>query len=176
MTKSKVVYHGSKEKFSSFDFSKIGLNGTSEGKGIYFTDNLKVARSYGEGGFLYTVNFKGKKSLSDSKLTINKKQLEKFMIALDEENEYLSNYGDKGYEGLKNVLNTAIEAELHGSDNDVDLISGIVNANGDIEEGMQILHDVLGYDSIVCEAEWGNQTLYIALIDDVIEILEVEEL
>lgn len=33
-----TVYHGSKAHFEKFDYSKMGLNGTAEGYGFYFTD------------------------------------------------------------------------------------------------------------------------------------------
>ena len=39
-----LVYHGSKELFTEFSYSRIGTNGTTEGQGFYFTDNLQVAK------------------------------------------------------------------------------------------------------------------------------------
>lgn len=173
-----LVYHGSKEKFDTFDFLKIGKNGTSEGKGIYFTDNYNIAKGYADTGFLYTVNFKGKKSLSSTQKLITKAQLKKFILALqqNENTEYLSNWGDIEYDSLNKVLSLAVESTFNGSDNDVDMISGIVGATGEIKESMEILYSTLGYDCIILPAEWGKQTLYIALINDVIEITNVDQI
>lgn len=172
-----LVYHGSKEKFDTFDMSQIGLNGTSEGKGLYFTDTKSIAEGYGHKGYLYTVEFSGKKPLSETKVTISKSNLRKFLKVLDKETDYLSNWGDVSYSGFENVLNDAVESELGGSDNDVDLIAGICNASGSIEQTLEILYNVLGYDSIISGAEWGgNQKIHIALVNDIIQIKQVTKM
>lgn len=41
-----VVYHGTNADFDTFDYDKIGTNGTSEGVGFYFTDDLETAEGY----------------------------------------------------------------------------------------------------------------------------------
>lgn len=172
-----IVFHGSQQLFDTFDYGKIGLNGTSEGKGFYFTDSINIASRYGQNGYLYTVEFNGKKSLSSDKKTITRQQLKKYLLALDEKTEYLSNWGDKDYEGLEKVLNEAVRGEYEQSDNDVDLISGISNACGDMESSLSLVYELLGYDSIMLDAEWGNgQRIYIALTNDIINIVNVKEL
>jgi ADP-Ribosyltransferase in polyvalent proteins len=172
-----LVYHGSKELFEVFDYSKIGTNGTMEGKGFYFTDSIGVASGYGDNGYLYTVEFNGKKSLDSEKKTITRQQLKKYLLVLHEETDYLSNWGEVGYEGLEKVLNEAVRGEYEQSDNDVDIISGIANASGNMEVSLSLVYKVLGYDSIVLDAEWGNgQKLYIALTNDIIKIVDVKEL
>lgn len=173
-----MVYHGSDEKFDRFDYSKIGKNGTSEGKGFYFTDNKNIAKGYGENGYLYLVEFKGNKSLSIEEKTISIPQLKEFLIELNKLTDYLSNWGDIEYSGLDNVLNEAIKGEYYYADNDVDLITGICTASGDMEVSLNLLHRLYGYDSIIIEeAEWGeNQKIYIALIRDIIEIKDVIKL
>lgn len=178
-----TVYHGSKNKFNNFDYSFIRTNGTSEGIGFYFTDNLDVAKTYGFEGFIYTISLNFKKSMSNEKLTITKIQLKKFLKQLNKnilksnnnETDYLSNYDDVEYYGLENVLNKAVELEYNYSNNDVDLISCICNASGNFEVTLNTLYEVLGYDSIVTKADWGNQTIYIALVNDIIEINKIEE-
>lgn len=169
-----LVYHGSKELFEAFDYSKIGLNGTSEGKGFYFTDNKNIALGYGESGYVYTVEFKGKKSLSSDKKTITRQQFKKYLKALHEKTDCLSNYGDIDYEGLEKVLNEAVNCEFEYCDNDVDLISSVANGCGDIESSLTLVHQLLGFDSIVEDAEWGEQRLYIALTNEIIEIMDVK--
>ena len=171
-----IVYHGSKEKFERFHLENIGLNGTSEGKGIYFTDSASIAKGYGQNGYVYTVKFNGKKPLNELKLTISRQELRAFIEALDKEMDYLSNWGEVSFEGYESVMNAALEGEISSSDNDVDLISGICNTCGNIGRALEIVYETLGYDSIITDAEWGNnQKLYIALVSDIVEILKVEK-
>lgn len=173
-----MVYHGSKEKFGKFDYNKVGKNGTSEGKGFYFTDKKAIAKGYGEGGYLYTVQFSGKKRLSSAKKIITKNQLAKYLLHLHGATDYLTNWGDISYDGLDYLLNLAVEGEYECSDNDVEMISGICNASGDLEVALNLLYKLLGYDSIVIEdPEWGGeQKLYVALISDIIKIISVEKI
>lgn len=171
------VYHGSPARFETFDYSKIGTNGTREGKGFYFTDRKGIASGYGEGGYLYTVNFKGQKSLSSDKLTISRNELKLLLTELDKETDYLSNWGDIEFEGLEKVLEEAIRGEYDSSDNDVDLIAGIANASGNMEASLMLVYKLFGFDSIVMDSDWGNSTkVFIALVNDIIEIIEIEDL
>lgn len=170
------VYHGSNSLFDVFDYDKIGTNGTSEGIGFYFTDNKKVARGYGENGYLYTIEFNHKKTLSHETKTIKKTELKEYLVALNEETQYLTNWGDIEYEGYQKVLNRAVDSEFDGSDNDVDLIAGICNASGNTEISLTMLYQILGYDSIVLKAEWNEQKLYIALTNDILKIVKVEKI
>jgi len=145
-----TVCHGSRNNFNKFNYDFIRTNGTSEGIGFYFTDNKEIAKQYSQdGGFLYNVNFKGKKSLNSSKLTITKSKFKKYLKELNSEisksnNEgidYLSNYDDVSFYGIENVLNKAVEIEYTSSDNDVDLISGICNASGNFEVTLKTLYN-----------------------------------
>lgn len=171
-----IVYHGSKELFKMFDYNKIGLNGTSEGKGFYFTDKIGIASGYGEGGYLYTVEFSGKKSLSSDERTITREELKRYLLALHEETDYLSNWGEIAREGLDKILNKAVDGEYEYSDNDVDIISSITNASGNMEVSLLLVYKILGYDSIVLDAEWGSgQKLYIALTNDIIKFVDIKE-
>lgn len=171
-----IVYHGSKNLFSTFDYGRIGTNGTNEGKGFYFTDNVKVANGYADSGFLYSVEFSGKKSLSSDNKTITKSQLRKYLAKLNKTTDYLSNWGDVNYSGITKILNEAVDGEYEGNDNDVDLICGICNASGNTETSLTLLYNMLGYDSIVLDADWGFQKLYIALTNDIIKIKKMDNL
>ena len=97
-----------------------------------------------------------KKPLNVDKITISKKQLAKFIKTLDPKGDgYLSNWGDVEYEGYNNVLMTAIENEFDTSDNDVELISGIINSTGTSPDKIYpILTKTLGYDGIIANPEW----------------------
>lgn len=169
------VYHGSNQLFDKFDYEEIGTNGTSEGQGFYFTDNEDVAHGYGQNGYIYTAEFNGKKSLSSNSKTITRKQLAIYLTELNNQVDYLSNWGEVDYDGFDKVLKDAVEGEYDNNDNDVDIICGIANSCGDMETSLKLIYKLFGYDCIICDAEWDNQRLYIALVNDIIKIEKVEQ-
>lgn len=171
-----LVYHGSSSFFRIFDYDKMGKNGTSEGRGFYFTDNRGIALSYAINGYLYTVNTRFTKKLSSNRKTITKQQLKVYITELDKATDYLSNWGDAHYMGYQRVLNLAASAEYSNSDNDVDLICSICNGCGSNELALTILNRVLGYDSCIQKADWGNQKIYIATVHSAFEILRVDRI
>ena len=172
----KVVYHGSPTNFNEFSLNYLGTNGTNEGYGFYFTDSKRIAEGYSKGegnsnGRLFETYLDIKKPLSDTEVTMSRAQFKKLLIELNnqvdadgEKLDILSNYGDVEWEGLNKVLNYAIELEYDGNDNDVDIISSLVNSSGNLETVYRVLREVTGYDGIIVkEAEWGgDQTIYIA--------------
>lgn len=172
-----TAYHGSKEKFNQFNFSKMGINGTSCGKGTYFTTNKDVAIAYAQNSYLYTVNLHINNSLFLNEKHITRKQLKKLFLHLYKLDEYhLSDYGDINYHGLEKVLLDAVEMTFV-DECDVEMISGIANTIGSVEIANNALYEVLGYDSIiVTPRRIDDQTLYIALINDIIEIVTIEDL
>lgn len=171
-----IVYHGSPNKFEQFDYSRIRTNGTSEGVGFYFTDNKSIATGYGNKGYLYTVNLSGKKAMSDNEKTLTKGEIRTLIIELNEREEFLSNFGDVDYEGFEKVLRNAVNNTYDYCDTDSELISVIYNTAGENEIVIELFREVLGYDHITSTPDWGNQKLYIALTNDIIEIVEVEVL
>lgn len=151
-----VVYHGTENDFNEFSSKFMGQTGTAGGQGFYFTSIQDDARMFGDKVKCFYLNIR--KPLSSEKLTINKKQLTLFLDTLDKyqatlEDGFnygiLSDYGDIGYEGRNNVLRNAVELEMSGSDNDADLIGGIINASGDYNLVVKILRETLGYDGII---------------------------
>lgn len=170
------VFHGSPHRFDTFSFDYVGTNGTSEGMGIYFTDNESIARGYSqEGGYLYVVDFKGRKELSYDTVTMTRDDLARVMTEMDRRNEYLSNYGDVSYEGFNAVLNTALDAEFDYSESDVDIMCSIANGSGSLKDTLDVFYTLLGYDHFTTVAEWGNeQTLYIAMTTDAFDIVSIE--
>jgi len=173
---SYIAYHGSPKEFQEFSYEFLGTNGTAEGFGFYFTSDKSIAEGYAEGGILKKVYLDINKPLSFNSLTISPEDLAKFLKVLDPDGQgYLSNWGESDYEGYENVVNTAVEGEFSGSDNDVDLISGIINGWGGAPESIYpILKQVLGYDGIIVDKpSWGgNQTIYIAFDNSQIRNLE----
>ena len=170
------VYHGSPNKFEKFSYDYMGKIGTSAGYGFYFTTDKSIAEKYAEGtGNLYTANLDINKPLNSTKITITKNQLAKFLKVLDPDaTEYLSNWGDIQSESYNNILRTAIENEYEGSDNDVDLISGIINADGrGAEEIYRILTKTLGYDGIIAQPDWvGEHKIVIPFFPEQIKLVK----
>ena len=179
--KLKAVYHGSPSEFNTFSLDYLGTNGTAEGYGFYFTDKKSIAENYTKGlegqrqqektGKLFEVYLDIKKPLSDKKVTMSRAQFKKFLLELNkqvdadgEPLDILSNYGDVDWEGLNKVINYAMEIEYDGSDNDVNLVSSIINGSGNLKTVLDVLRKTTGYDGIIVnEASWGgDQTIYLA--------------
>lgn len=155
----------------------MGLNGTSEGFGFYFTDSKHIASGYAFEGFLYTIEFLGKKSLSSTKKTITKQQLRKLFARLDEMDNFLANYGEVDFDGYNKVMNEAVNSTYEWADDDVEMICGICNAYGGKEEPLQELYKLFGYDCIEVQSEWGSEPhkIYIATVHESYKILSVEK-
>lgn len=172
------VYHGSPNKFDKFDYARIRTNGTSEGIGFYFTDNRKIAAGYGNNGYLYTVRLNGSKVLSDNEMTLTIEEVRKIVIKLHELNDYLSNYGDISFEGYEYLLNMALDSLYNYCDTDTEILGSLYNECGESEAVPALFHELLGYDYIVSNPEWASdkQTVYVALTNDIIDIIEVEKL
>ena len=165
------IYHGSKNEFKEFDSNLIRSNATDEGVGFYCTDNLGVASSYGDQGYVMEYEYIGKKRLSSEKITITLKDLTEFIIKLNEEDEFLSNYGDTAWEGFEKVLKRALNSLLENNKDDVELISEICNTDGGFESPLKLLYEVLGYDSSIVNAKWGNQKIYLIFHNSAIKYI-----
>ena len=165
IAESYLAYHGSLEEFQEFSYEYLGTNGTAEGFGFYFTSDKRIAEGYADGGMLKEVYLNINKPLSFDSLTISFEDLAKFFKVLDPDGQgYLSNWGESDYEGYNKVLQTAVAGEFSGTDNDVDLISGIIQGWGRNPESIYpILKQTLGYDGIIVDKpSWGgNQIIYI---------------
>lgn len=172
-----IVYHGSPNKFTEFDYSRIRTNGTTEGLGFYFTDTKRIARGYAQNGFLYTIKMNGAKPLSDNHKNLTKEEVKKLIIELDKHTDFLTNYGEVEYEGYENVLNTAVNNEYDFTDTDTNIMGSLYTSCGENEIVIKLFYELLGYDYIESEPEWGGeQTVYVALTNDVIDILEIEDI
>lgn len=170
-----IAYHGSPKEFQDFSYEYLGSTGTAEGFGFYFTSDKNVAKMFSEGNPLKKAILDIKKPLNSTQYTISKPEFSTFLKTLDPTGkEYLSNWGESNYEGYEKVLNIAIEGEMSGSNNDVDLISGIIQGSGRGPETIyKILKQTLGYDGIIVnKPSWGgNQIIYIVFNNDQIRYI-----
>ncbi len=165
-----VVYHGTKADFDAFDLNKIGQNGLALGPSFYFTDSKSVAEGWGNPRAFY-LSVKNP-TLSAEKRTITKSQVKSIIKKLEKEDEYfLSNYGDVGYEGYANVLNFALSDVYDGSKNDAEILASLINIGGvERNKVMQTVIDVTGKDGMVADAAIasnaasGGEKIYTALI------------
>ena len=173
---SPLVYHGSPEEFKEFDYKRIGTNGTTEGFGFYFTDTKRIAYNYGEKGCVMAAYLHGK-ALHGNEVTMSRDEYKKLVTYLDEENDYLSNYGEKDFEGYQTVFNRAM-MDYEQCDSDSELIGSLINANGSAEMVLFAVYQLLGYAYLVeHETSWGNgQKVYTAFANEVIEIVETEKI
>jgi len=155
-----TVYHGTGADFEEFSHDFMGSQGTSEGFGFYFTTNKSVASGYKkDGGRVMETFISIEKPLSLSQNKLTEKDIARFIKELDPDGQgYLSNWGDVVSDGYENVLRIAAKAEHRGSDNDVDRISGILNAAGGLNNGKAaIIKKTLGFDGIIVDKpEWGG--------------------
>lgn len=153
-----IVYHGTDGEFNEFKSKFMGQNGTAKGQGFYFTAQKEYAKQFGANVKAYYLNIR--KPLSSTELTITKRQftalldtIDKTQSQMEEGFEYgiLSDYGDVEYKGRDAVLKYAVDLEMNSSDNDVELIGGIINASGDYDLVTNILFNTLGYDGVMDE-------------------------
>jgi hypothetical protein len=154
------AYHGSLKEFNKFSYDFLGKTGSSEGYGFYFTNIKDIAKQYSDSksGKLYSAYLQINKSLNSTKKTITKQQLMVLIKTLDPNGEsILSNWGDVNSDGYNRVLREAVNAYYDGNNNDVELISVIINDNGrDYDNVYKILKNVLKYDGIITKPNWGH--------------------
>lgn len=153
-----IVHHGSNADFEIFDSKFIGQNGTAIGQGFYFTSDENYAHGYGDNVKSFYLNIR--KPLSKNELTITYNELYSLMNEIDlnqAKNDedfgygFLYDYGDVDYEGREKVLKQAVEMEYKSSDNDVELIGGLINASGNYDIVTNVLFNQLGYDGVMDE-------------------------
>lgn len=166
------LFHGSPNLFENFDYGRIGTHGTAQGFGFYFTDNKQVAENYSKGGYVYHAALQGV-PLSGNSVTLTVDEYILIVKILDGKGDFLSNYGDKDYEGLQTVLKRAID-DFYTCKDDAEIIGGLINAYGSKEEVLKTFYS-LDYGYIVDKiVDWGNQTVYVALTDEAVKIEKIE--
>ncbi|POY42905.1 phage tail tape measure protein [Avibacterium endocarditidis] len=154
----RTVYHGTKaENLHTFDYDKIGQQGTVDGQGFYFTDDADYAKRYQQGnGKVINAYLNLENELDPNSLTLTKKEVKSLLKQLDPTGQdFLSNYGDVDYEGYNNVLNEAAESLLE-LDNDVEVIGDIINSGNDIDKVYNALSKVRKNSGIIAPKEDGS--------------------
>ncbi|MFZ7136613.1 LPD38 domain-containing protein [Avibacterium avium] len=154
----RTVYHGTKaENLHTFDYDKIGQQGTADGQGFYFTDDVDYAKRYQQGnGKVINAYLNLENELDPNSLTLTKKEVKSLLKQLDPTGQdFLSNYGDVDYEGYNNVLNEAAESLLE-LDNDVEVIGDIINSGNDIDKVYNALSKVRKNSGIIAPKEDGS--------------------
>lgn len=156
----KVLYHGTPNNFTRFNYDFIGSNGTALGKGFYLTDNEELAEGFsGKTGKVMKLYANITKPMSLDKVSISKSDYKKFILAVDKKTngQFLSDYGDVKYEGYNDVLDRALDNYGY-SDNDVDLIHDVLNtASLNWEDGFRLLKNTLGYDGVIKKYNYNDK-------------------
>ena len=165
-----VVYHGSTNKFTEFKHSKIGVHGTSLGRGFYFTEDTNLASSYyQEGGQLLQGYLDIKKPLVDGAKTISKTDVTKLIKAICEseakylvENDgsydnvndaikdtFISNYVNTYNTPMANAYREMAEQVYRYNDSDADIIGELINGGAGAARVLGEVRKALGYDGVI---------------------------
>lgn len=171
-----ILYHGSRNKFNKFNFDYQGLNGASEGEGIYLTTSKKIAyENYaGKHGYLYTVNLIEGKELSSEKITLTRDDIR---IIIEKLGAYdvLNDYQDVDYYGMDYTMSYAIDTLLSNT-NDNDIITDLCYTCGR-EKVLNVIAN-LGYTHTKSKATWGNDKeshiIYVVYNLNALRIVNVE--
>lgn len=167
-----VVYHGSKSIFTVFDTERIGLNGSQEGQGIYFTDNKDFAEGYSGGeGQLLEGYLNIQKPLSDSEVTLTRKEVEQIIRKVDPSgDDLLANYSyDSRYYGTdkhdlwyESALKTTLDSVMEYSETDSEIMAELANAGAGSAQVLKILFDEFGYDGYIVKGKYKDTNVYVA--------------
>jgi len=159
------VWHGGAGGFTVFDWGKMGAQGTTEGKGFYFTNDEALAKGYAErhGERLLRVYLRGGKQLDPRRLTITRRQIKQILRVLHSEAETaeegsspLWNYGDISYQGLPSVIEEAANNLANYSQDDASFVAGLINGGSDPELTYQAVYRVTGKTGILETDAWGR--------------------
>jgi len=174
-----LLYHGSLNKFNKFSLEFKGLNGRSEGEGVYLTTSKTIAYGgyAGEEGYTYTVRLHEGKELSNYEVTLSPDeviQIIEYVGAYD----ILNNYEDVDYYGMEYVKEIALDTIFRYNDDDNGIISDLYTVSGKDNRVLEAVAN-LGYTHATIEASWGYEiephTIYVVYDLNALEILEIEE-
>lgn len=173
-----LLYHGSKNKFDKFSFDYKGLNGSSEGEGVYLTTSKKIAfENYGgDNGYTYTVLLKENKELSSHEITLETGKIVEIINHIGAY-DVLINYDDVDYYGIECVMDMALDSLLCNK-NDNDIITDLCMLTGDDKKVLEAVA-TLGYTHTRVKANWGydkeEHEIFVVYDLNALEILEIEQ-
>lgn len=173
----KVMYHGTNNEFTVFDFSQGGKNGTAEGYGIYTSDREDVSRHYGGRLIEGYVNIT-RPAASDQK-TIKRSELKKLIratvdaeaqrlaedydgdVAAAAKDTWISNYTYTYDKSLDAAIDEVAGKILDLNDNDMDIVQEVmvgmaIRDYNEAEQFYDVLTDVTGIDGFVTDWEDSN--------------------
>lgn len=173
----KVMYHGTNNEFTVFDFSQGGKNGTAEGYGIYTSDREDVSRHYGGRLIEGYVNIT-RPAASDQK-TIKRSELKKLIkatvdaeaqrlaedydgdVAAAAKDTWISNYTYTYDKSLDAAIDEVAGTILDLNDNDMDIVQEVMGGMAirdynEAEQFYDVLTDVTGIDGFVTDWEDSN--------------------
>lgn len=155
----KVYYHGSPSRFNEFISDKMGETGAGYGQGFYFSPEKWFAEGYvGEnGGTLYEVFLNLRKPISDTKKTLKKPSIKRFIDEIDKRMMkrdddgigILDNWDDVSYYRRNKVLNEATEAVFEYNETDLEIVGDLINTSGSYDVVTEVLRDILGFDGVL---------------------------
>jgi len=171
------AYHGSCNKFETFDFTEVGLHsGTSgAGFGLYFTESKAEALAYGD--IVYSVILKLKSAISNDEVTLKPVEVKKLV-------EYnLEVYGKSYYEqfGYENATeeqkNDVIEKLVANFSSDTKIICDLIDDGISVNQMMQTMCNFNYTHTTDKEsADIDNIMHYIVYDLNVIQLLECKSL
>lgn len=166
------VFHGSRNDFEVFNFDHIRGNGSEYGVGFYTTTNKELALIYAK-PYLYTYNFKGKKSFVIGERQLSRGDIKKLIDYIEPETCFLSNYGEVGFDGYETVMKWALDNIYNEIDDDVEMLGGIACVCGDDYTTIyNAVYELFGFDSI--QATMNDSDLYIATTPKALELIKQE--
>lgn len=154
-----VVYHGTNADFDTFDYDKIGTNGTSEGVGFYFTDDIETAEGYKkQNGSLKKCYVSIQKPLGHDTHFLSyedvKNIIQKTAELQSEEYEeelrdsFVSNYADTYSMDFEYAVEATADMIYSEDKNDTDILGEIAYSAGS-EFANKAVKLVTGYDGVI---------------------------
>ncbi len=165
----KTVYHGTGAEFTEFSYQFMGAQGSSEGRGFYFTDNPDMAKGYQNNGVKLMEGYLDiEKPLSDSEVTMKRSELVRLLKAIDPSgDDVIINYDSSGIgypskAWYNRALNEAVEAIYNGNESDSEILAEIANSGSDNETVLKKVRELFGYDGYIVKGKYDDATVYVA--------------
>jgi len=167
-----TLYHGSKEKLTSFDLARVGKGNDQEGPGFYFTNSRKDALAYANpNGYLHAVKVTARK-LVPLKGKVNAKDIEALLRKAPNLDDKLLNWD----EDKDTAFSKALSGILQYTKNPQDAFQQVWYDFYKGDEAAFLKEVVaLGYDAAIPDpAKRGGATHVVVFNPAVIKVVSVE--